>query len=64
MEATLKNWIYSLMGFAFNFNTGEFMWATAATSDISGGLDNLLLANGTDNLTLASDTINDVLLLN
>lgn len=52
------------MGITFNFNTGEIGWSSGTTtSDISGGLDNLLLADGTSNFTLQSDTTNDVLLL-
>ena len=56
--------IVSFFAITLNFTTGEIGWSssTASASDISGGLDNLLLANGTDNFLLASSS-EDVLLL-
>lgn len=62
MENTLDLPIINLMGITLNFSTGEIGWSSS-TTDISGGLDNLLLVDGTSNLTLVSDAVNDVLLL-
>lgn len=58
-----NNWLMSLFAWTLDFNTGAigFSSATSATTDISGGLDNLLLTNG-DNLLLTSSA-QDVLLL-
>lgn len=64
MQAIYSNWLINLFAITLNFSTGEIGWSSSTTaSDISGGLDNLLLADGTSNLTLQSDTVNDVLLL-
>lgn len=66
MEAILKLPILSFMGITLNFSTGEIGWSSGTSSaptDISGGLDNLLLVDGSSNLTLVSDSTNDVLLL-
>lgn len=64
MENTLDLPIINLMGITLNFSTGEIGWSSGtSTSDISGGLDNLLLVDGTSNFTLVSDAVNDVLLL-
>ena len=64
MELTLNQWIVTLMGITLNFSTGEIGWSSGTTtgdSDISGGLDNLLLTDG-DNFLLTSSG-EDVLLL-
>lgn len=54
------------MAWRLNIFTGMLYQdsASSTTSDISGGLDNLLLVDGTSNFTLVSDAVNDVLLLN
>lgn len=52
------------MAITFDFATGSIGWSSSsASTDISGGLSNLLLVDGTSNFTLASDPVNDVLLL-
>jgi len=54
--------IYNFMAIIFNPFTGNFDFTSTAASDISGGLDNLLLTNG-DHLLLTSHATDDVLLL-
>ena len=62
MQAVLGQWIVSLMGITLNFSTGEIGWSSGTTtSDISGGLDNLLLEDS-GNFLLETST-EDVLLL-
>ena len=51
------------MGITLDFATGAIGWSSGTTvSDISGGLDNLLLVDGTSHFLLASSS-EDVLLL-